>query len=64
VSRLTRSLVDVATLSPDEDQLARAIEEALAQGTLTRRQLRARSEAVDPVAALRIERALSHVETA
>jgi predicted transcriptional regulator of viral defense system len=63
VTTVTRSLVDVATLSSDEDQLARAIEEALAKGTLTQRQLRARAEAVDPLAALRIERALSHVET-
>jgi len=63
LTTLTRSLVDVAALSPDEDQLARAIEEALAQGTLTRRQLRARAEAVDPLAALRIERALQQVET-
>lgn len=64
VTTVARSLVDVATISSDEDQLARAIEEALAKGTLTRRQLRARAEAVDPLAALRIERALSHVETA
>jgi predicted transcriptional regulator of viral defense system len=64
VTTLARSLVDVAMLSSDEDQLARAIEEALATGTLTKRQLRARSEAVDALAALRIERALSHVETA
>ncbi len=64
VTTLTRSLVDIATLSPDEDQLARAIEEALATGTLTKRQLRARAEAVNPLAALRIERALSQVETA
>lgn len=63
ITTLTRSLVDVAALSPDEDQLARAIDEALAHGTLTQRQLRLRAETVDPLAALRIERALSHVET-
>lgn len=64
LTTLTRSLVDVAALSPDEDQLARAIDEALAHGTLTQRQLRLRAETVDPLAALRIERALSHVATA
>lgn len=64
VTTLARSLVDVATLSSDEDQLGRALEEALANGTLTQRQLRARAEAVDPLAALRIERALQQVETA
>ncbi len=58
LTTLTRSLIDVAAEHADEDQLARAIDEALARGTMTRRQLRARSEAVDPVAALRIERAL------
>jgi predicted transcriptional regulator of viral defense system len=63
LTTLTRSLIDVASLSADEDQLARAIEEALERGTLTQRQLRARAEVVDTTAALRIERALSRVET-
>lgn len=54
----TRSLIDVAAAHADGDQLTRAIDEALARGMITRRQLRARAEAVDPVAALRIERAL------
>ena len=58
LTTLTRSLVDVAAEHADEDQLARAIDEALARGTFTRRQLRARAEAVDAMAALRIERAL------
>ena len=58
VTTLVRSLIDVAAEHADEDQLARAVNEALARGTITRRQLRARAEAVDPVAALRIERAL------
>lgn len=64
LTTLTRSLVDVATQSVDEAQLARAIEEALAQGTFTLRQLRARAEAVDAVAALRIERALGRMDRA
>lgn len=59
LTTLTRSLVDVATDSADEQQLARAIEDARAQGTLTLRQLQARAEAIDPTAALRIERALA-----
>lgn len=58
VTTLVRSLIDVAADHADEDQLARAIEEALAGGTVTRKQLRARAESVDPLAALRIERAL------
>lgn len=58
VTKLARSLIDVAAEHPDEDQLARAIGEALARGTVTRRQLRTRAEAVDPLAALRVERAL------
>jgi predicted transcriptional regulator of viral defense system len=58
LTALTRSLIDVAAEHPDEDQLARAIDEALARGTITLRQLRARAEAVNPLAALRIERAL------
>jgi predicted transcriptional regulator of viral defense system len=58
VTTLVRSLIDVAAEHADEDQLARAVDEALARGTITRRLLRARAEAVDPLAALRIERAL------
>ena len=64
VTTLVRSLIDVAAAHADEDQLVRAVEEALARGTITRRQLRARSEAVDPLAALRIERALGVLGTA
>jgi predicted transcriptional regulator of viral defense system len=64
VTTLVRSLIDVAATHADENQLARAVEEALARGTITRRQLRARSEAVEPLAALRIERALSVLGTA
>lgn len=58
LTTLMRSLIDVAAAHADEDQLARALDEALARGTITRRQLRARSEAVDLMGALRIERAL------
>jgi predicted transcriptional regulator of viral defense system len=58
LTTLVRSLIDVAAAHADEDQLARAVDEALSRGTITRRQLRARAEAVDPLAALRIERAL------
>lgn len=58
LTTLTRSLIDIAGGHIDEDQLVRALDEALGRGTVTRRHLRARAEAVDPMAALRIERAL------
>lgn len=64
LTTLTRSLIDVAAEHADEDQLARAVDEALTRGTITRRRLRARAEAVDPLAALRIERALGVSGTA
>jgi predicted transcriptional regulator of viral defense system len=64
LTTLTRSLIDVAAGHADEDQLARALDEGLARGTITRRQLRARAEAVDAMAALRIERALGVLGTA
>jgi predicted transcriptional regulator of viral defense system len=59
LTTLVRSLIDVAAAHADSDQLTRAVEEALARGTITRRQLRTRAETVDPLAALRIERALA-----
>lgn len=59
VTSLARSIVDVASNAPDEEQLARAIAEAREQGLLTLRTLRARAEAVGIEAALRIERALT-----
>lgn len=62
VTSVTRSLVDVASLAPEEDQLARAIEEALAQGKVTLRRLRARAEVVNPRGGLFIERALRQVD--
>lgn len=64
LTTLTRSLVDVAADHADEDQLARALREALDLGTITRRQLRSRAEAVDPKAALLIERALNQLAAA
>jgi predicted transcriptional regulator of viral defense system len=63
VTTPTRSIIDVAAQAPDEDQLARAITEAREAGLLSLRQLRNRSERVDPRAALHIERAIQHVET-
>jgi predicted transcriptional regulator of viral defense system len=59
VTTPVRSLIDVAAGGVDEEQLARAIEDARAQGLLTTRLLRERAEAVDPKAALYIERALT-----
>jgi predicted transcriptional regulator of viral defense system len=58
VTTVARSLIDVASLAPDEDQLARAIQEARSQGKITLRRLRSRAEAVSPRGALFIERAL------
>lgn len=64
LTSLTRSLVDVATDRADEDQLARAVREALDLGTITLRHLRSRAEAVNPTAAFRIERALNQLAAA
>jgi len=63
VTTAVRSLIDVATSAPDEEQLARAIADARQSGLLTIRALRTRAEAVDARAALYIERAL-HPEEA
>jgi predicted transcriptional regulator of viral defense system len=54
-----RTIIDVASQSPDEEQLARAIEQAVREGLLSVRSLRSRAEMVDVGAALRIERALN-----
>ncbi|MGH8775065.1 MAG: type IV toxin-antitoxin system AbiEi family antitoxin domain-containing protein [Jiangellaceae bacterium] len=62
VTTPVRSLIDVAALSPDEDQLARALDGARQSGLLTTRHLRARAEAVDARAALYIERAIQRAE--
>ena len=52
-----RTIIDVASQLPDEEQLARAIEQAVSEGLLSVRSLRSRAEVVDVRAALRIERA-------
>jgi predicted transcriptional regulator of viral defense system len=54
-----RTIIDLASQSPDEEQLGRAIEQAVRQGLLGLRSLRSRAELVDVGAALRIERALN-----
>jgi predicted transcriptional regulator of viral defense system len=54
-----RTIIDVASQSPDEEQLGRAIEEAANAGLFGMRSLRSRAEVVDVGAALRIERALN-----
>lgn len=58
VTSVIRTLIDIASFAPDEDQLARAIQEAREAGMMTPRQLRARAEVLDAKAALYIERAL------
>ena len=63
VTTAVRSLVDLARSGVDEEQLARAIEEARSRGLVTARQLRERAEAVDPKGALYIERALGRTAT-
>ena len=61
VTKPIRTLVDVAAVGVDGDQLERAIEEARDLGVLTPRQLRERAEAVDVKAALRIEQSLGRL---
>lgn len=62
VTTPVRSIIDVAAQAPDEDQLARVIEEARRAGLLTYRKLADRAEIVDARAALYIERAIRLVE--
>lgn len=57
----TRSLIDVAASGADEEQLARAISEAVSSGQVTLRRLRTRAEAVDLKGALTIERAIGRM---
>jgi predicted transcriptional regulator of viral defense system len=59
-----RSLIDIATTAPDEDQLARAVADARHRGLVSVRALRARAESVDARAALYLERALNRSEIA
>lgn len=54
-----RSILDAAADGLEIDQLARAIEDALEQGLVTKKGLRARADAFGPAAALAIERALT-----
>ena len=58
-----RTIVDIAANAHDEDQLARAIDEARRGGLVTNRRLRSRAETLDPRAALYIERAIQQAET-
>lgn len=63
VTTPVRTLIDIAATAPDEDQLARAIDDARRAGLITARRLRSRAETVDPRAALYIERAIQQAET-
>ena len=63
VTTILRSLIDVAALTADDDQLGRAIAQARETGRFTLRQLRDRAETVDVRAALHIERALADAAT-
>lgn len=62
VTTPARSLIDVAASAPDEDQLARAVDEARTRGLVVVRLLRSRAEEVDPRAALYLERALHRAD--
>lgn len=57
-----RTLIDIAADATDEDQLARAIDDARRAGLITTRRLRSRAETLDPRAALYIERAIQQAE--
>ena len=57
-----RTIIDIAANAPDEDQLARAIDDARRTGLVTNRRLRSRAEILDPRAALYIERAIQRTE--
>jgi predicted transcriptional regulator of viral defense system len=59
VTTPTRSLIDVAASAPDEDQLARAVDDARKRGLVSVRALRTRAESVDVRAALYLERAIN-----
>lgn len=63
VTTALRTLIDIAADAADEDQLARAIDDARRGGLVTTRRLRSRAETVDPRAALYIERAIQRAET-
>jgi predicted transcriptional regulator of viral defense system len=61
VTNPMRTLIDLGRSSTDGDQLSRALADALDRHLVTRRAVRARSEAVDVRAALAIERALAEI---
>ncbi|PRY37225.1 hypothetical protein CLV43_11036 [Umezawaea tangerina] len=63
VTTPVRTIIDIAANAHDEDQLARAIDEARRGGLVTNRRLRSRAETLDPRAALYIERAIQQAET-
>lgn len=63
VTTPTRTIIDIASQAPDEDQLARAISDGERAGILNLRRLRARAELVDTRAALYIERAIARAES-
>lgn len=63
VTTPVRSIIDIASFVPDEEQLARAIADGQRNGLLTIRSLRSRAELVDVRAALSIERALTSAAT-
>jgi predicted transcriptional regulator of viral defense system len=62
VTTPTRTIIDIAAQAPDEDQLARAIDDGERNGLLTLRGLQSRAEVIDARAALYIERAISNVQ--
>lgn len=62
VTSVLRTIIDIAATGVDEDQLARAIEDARSGGAITLRQLRTQAELLDLKAALRIERAIQMLE--
>ena len=57
-----RSIVDVASLGVDEEQLSRAIADGRERGLFTLRALRTSAEMIDPRGALYIERAIHRAE--
>jgi hypothetical protein len=57
-----RSIVDLASLGVDEEQLARAIADGRERGLFTLRALRTLAEMIDPRGALYIERAIHRAE--
>lgn len=61
MTTVLRSIIDVAAVHVDGDQLARLIGKAVDVGHCTVLELRQRSEAIDLRAALDIERALSSI---